>query len=162
MRSIQWLFAVSAALFVCAIAFIVAAERTTRQAPPPAASTPALTPVASIQQIMNAIVLPNATVVYDAVGSVTTTAGTVETAPKTDEEWAKVAASAAAVAEAGNLMLVGDRALDEGEWMRLTRAFIDAANLTLAAATRKDTNGIFMTGGDLNETCDRCHARYRR
>ena len=161
MRSAQWVLVVSAALFIAGIGFIVAAGRTPTAAAPVEAP-PAVTPVANVRQIMNGIVMPNATRVYDSVGSVTTAAGVEDIAPKNDEEWSAVGDSAASLVEAGNLMLSGDRVLDRGEWVRMTRAFQDAGQAALKAASGKDVDGMFIAGGDLAMSCDKCHERYQR
>src|SRR2546425_12082371 len=104
MRTVHWLFIVSVALFVSGIAFIIAGERTARAAPADAAAAPIeTTPVGSIKQIMIGITNPAAYVVYEAVGTKSTPTGIEEIAPKTDEDWQKVASAAAAVVESGNL-----------------------------------------------------------
>jgi len=73
MRIVHRLSVVSVALFVSGIGFIIAAARTARQAPAVAAiAAPALTPVASVKQIMKGITGPAATVVYNAVGQTMT------------------------------------------------------------------------------------------
>jgi hypothetical protein len=161
MRTVQWLFVVAVLLFISGIGFIVTAERRLRQIAP-AAITPSITPLASIKQIMNGIVQPNATVIYDAVGSVSTAAGVVETAPRNDKEWENVANSAAAVLESGNLLLVPGRAIDNEAWARLTREFMTQAQLALTAAAARKPDDVFTAGGDLNVTCDQCHERYQR
>jgi hypothetical protein len=160
--AIQWLFIVSVALFIGGIAFIIAAAREARPKAAARVELPPTTPVASIKQIMNGIVLPNANVIYDAVGTVIDAAGVHETAPKNDKEWATVADSAAAIVESGNLMLLGNRAIDKGEWVRLTRKFADAGKAVLVAAEAKQKEGVFAAGGELDETCDGCHEKYQR
>jgi len=160
MRIVHWLFAVSVALFVSGIGFVVAGARTTRLAP--AADVPVTTPVATIKQIMNGIVAPAAGVVYNAVGTFVSVEGVKEVAPQNDEEWAAVGNSAAALVESGNLLLLGDRAVDNGDWITMTRAFIDAATPALKAAEAKSTEGILSAGSEINETCDNCHAKYQR
>jgi hypothetical protein len=164
MRTVHWLFVVSVALFVTGIGFVIAAGRTAQTAGPveAGAEAPVMTPVASIRQICAAIVGPNATVVYGAVGYVVTAAGVEETVPQNDEEWAVVANSAAALVEAGNLFLLGDRAVDRGDWVTMTQAFIDQGKLALAAAEAQSTDGILDSGSNLNTTCDNCHERYQR
>jgi len=161
MRTVQWLFVISAALFICGIGFVIASARTARTATPVAEAL-VTTPVASIKQIMNGIVMPDAYVIYEAVGTKSSAAGVEEIAPQNDNEWAKIANSAAAVVEAGNLLLMGDRALDKGDWVKMTRAYMDAGTKALKAAEAKDKDGIVDAGGDLNTTCDNCHARYQR
>jgi len=165
MKTVNWLFAISAALFISGIGFIIAGERTARAATPAsaAAAEPVATaPVASIKQIMIGITNPSAYVVYEAVGTKTTSKGVEEIAPQTDEDWAKVGSAAAAVVESGNLLLTGNRAIDKGDWVKMTHDMMDKAKAAMAAAQAKDKDKIVDTGGDLNTTCDNCHARYQR
>jgi hypothetical protein len=161
MRTVQWLFVVSAALFICGIGFVIASARTSRAATP-VAETLVTTPVASIKQIMNGIVLPDAFVIYEAVGTKSSAAGVEEIAPQNDAEWAKVANAAAAIIESGNLLLMGNRVLDKGDWIKMTHDFMEQGKLALKAAEAKDKDGIVSAGGDLNTTCDNCHAKYQR
>src|SRR5689334_6657365 len=113
MRVVNWLFLVSVLLFVSGVGFIIAGERTARAATPAAASAAPVetAPVGSIKQIMIGITNPAAYVVYEAVGTKSTSKGVEETAPQNDEEWGKVESAAAAVAESGNLLLTGNRAI---------------------------------------------------
>lgn len=161
MRTVQWLFVVSVALFISGIGFVIASARTAR-ATTPVAEIAVTTPVASIKQIMNGIVLPDAFVVYEAVGTKSSAAGVEEIAPRNDEEWAKVANAAAALIESGNLLLMGNRVVDKGDWIKMTHDFMEQGKLALKAAEAKDKDGIVSAGGDLNTTCDNCHAKYQR
>ncbi len=161
MRTVQWLFIVSVALFISGIGFVIASARTTRAATP-VAEVLVTTPVASIKQIMNGIVMPDAYVIYEAVGTRTSAKGVEEIAPQNDEEWAKVANAAAAIVESGNLLLMGNRVVDKGDWIKMTHDFMEQGKLALKAAEAKDEEGIVSAGGDLNTTCDNCHAKYQR
>jgi hypothetical protein len=159
----QWLFVVGAALFVGGIAFIVAGARNAHPAAAvPRDDIPAATPVATIRQLMNAIVMPNATVIYNAVGSTIDGNKVEEFAPRNDKEWSAVGDSAAAIVESGNLLLVGDRVIDRREWVSFTERFIAAGKAALTAADQKKADGVLAAGGDLNETCDACHEKYQR
>ena len=162
MRTIHWLFVVSVALFVAGIGFVIAAGRTMEQDAPRQDEGPQIVPVATVKQIMNGITGPSADVVYNAVSTVIGASGVKETAPQNDEEWAVVANSAAALVESGNLLLVGDRAVDRGDWVTMTQAMIDTAKVALKSAEAKDPQGILAIGGDINATCDNCHAKYQR
>ena len=163
MRTIYWLLGVSAALFISGIGFIIAGERTARAATPAAtAAGPETQPVATVKQIMIGITNPSAFVVYEAVGTKSTAKGIEEIAPQTDEEWQKVGSAAAAVIESGNLMLTGGRAIDKGDWVKMTRDMMDQGQKAMKAAAAKSKEGIVEAGGDLNTTCDNCHARYSR
>src|SRR6185503_4364051 len=161
MKTVYWLFVVSVALFVSGIAFIIAGARTTEAA---AATAPTIetSPAATVKQIMIGITNPSAYVIYEAVGTKSTAAGVEEIAPQNDEEWAKVGSAAAAVIESGNLMLTGNRAIDKGDWVKMTRDMMEQGRKAMKAADAKDKEAIVAAGGDLNVTCDNCHARYSR
>jgi len=159
---VQRLFLVSVALFISGIAFIIAGTRAARVNAPAHTALPAAPPVATIKQIMNAIVLPNANVIYNAVGTTIDGTRVEETVPKNDKEWSAVGDSAAAIVESGNMLLVDDRLIDEREWLSYTQRFIAAGKAALAAANEKKADGILAAGGDLNETCDACHEKYQR
>jgi hypothetical protein len=111
---------------------------------------------------MNAIVLPNANVIYNAVGTIVDGTKVEEIAPKNDQEWTAVGDSAAALVESGSMLLVGDRLVDKREWLSYTQRFIAAGKAVLAAADQKKPAGVLAAGGDLNETCDACHDKYQR
>jgi len=164
MKTVYWLFVVSVALFISGIAFVIAGERTARAATPAAAAAaaPDVAPVATVKQIMIGITNPSAYVIYEAVGTKSTAKGVEEIAPQSDEDWAKVGSAAAAVIESGNLMLMGNRAIDKGDWVKMTNDMIEQGKKAMKAAEAKDKDGIVATGGDLNNTCDNCHARYSR
>jgi hypothetical protein len=157
---VHWLFIVSSALFVFGIGFVVVGARSARQVP--IVERPAITPVATIKQIMNGIVSPAANVIFNAVSTTVSEKGTVDVAPRNDEEWAAVGNSAAALAEAGNLMMLDGRAVDQGDWIKMSRAMIAAGRLSLKAVEAKSADAILTAGDDVNKSCDDCHQRYQR
>lgn len=159
MQTVHWLFVVSAALFVSGIGFVVAAGRTTPEAPP---VQRLITPVASVLQIMNGITAPAATVVFASVGTVISFDGVLETVPRTDAEWQAVGDSAAALIESGNLLMMGSRAADDGDWVTISQAMIEAAKVALKAIEAKDAQALLLSGEAINESCDNCHQRYLR
>jgi hypothetical protein len=162
MKSPFWLFLVSVALFVSGIGFVIAGARASRDRAPAEAAPAVTTPVATIAQIMSGIVQPNALAVYNSVGTHITAEGQKDFAPRNDEEWAALGANAAALVESGNLLLLGSRPVDTGDWVKMTHAFMDASREALKAADAKDTDGILSAGSTLNDTCDTCHAKYQR
>jgi hypothetical protein len=164
MRTVYWLFAISVALFISGIGFVIAGARTARAATPAAAAAAPVdtAPVATIKQIMIGITNPAAFVIYEAVGTKSSAAGVEEIAPQNDEEWAKVGSAGAAVVESGNLMLIGNRAIDKGDWVKMTRDMMEQGKAAMKAAEAKDKEKIVEAGGELNTTCDNCHARYQR
>ena len=161
MRIIHWLFIVSVGLFISGIGFIIASARTAQAAPPPV-EVPAIAPVATVKQIMAGIVMPSAAFVWDSVSTTVSAAGTIEKAPKTDAEWAIVGAYAAALVESGNLLVIGDRAIDRQDWVKMSKALSDAAMTAVKAAEAKNTDGILAAGETINMSCDNCHQKYQR
>src|SRR4051812_24351017 len=116
MKAVHWLFLISIGLFISGVGFVVVGARSARQVAPVHGAI--ATPVATIKQIMKGIVAPNATIVYNAVGVTITAQGTEERAPKSDEEWEIVGNSAAALIESSNLLLMGSRVMDNGDWVK--------------------------------------------
>lgn len=82
--------------------------------------------------------------------------------PRTDEEWEALQDSAATLAEAGNLLLLGSRTVDKADWTRLSKAMTDAATLALKAAQAKDKQRVFDSGEAIYNTCNECHQKYQR
>ena len=124
------------------------------------ARQPAFKPVASVQQLMQATIHPASEVVFEAVGTVVSASGVEEIAPKNDEEWTNVRNNALTLAEAGNLLMIGNRARDKGDWMKLSQALVDVGVVALKAAEAKNPQALFEAGGEVYEVCQRCHTRY--
>ena len=160
MRVVYALFAVSAALFIAGIGFLVVSARTSQR--PAGGETPAITPVANVKQIMVGIVGPSAKVIFDSVVTNVTATGIEEKAPQTDEEWAVVGGSAAALIESGNMLMMGNRAVDKGDWIKMSRAMIEAGKETLKATEARSADAVLASGDAVNQSCDNCHERYRR
>jgi hypothetical protein len=162
MRVRHWLFTVSVLLFVGGIAFIIAAERTRRSTPAAVAEVRAAAPTATVKQIMKGMTGPAAGVIFNAVSVSVDASGTVEKAPKTDEEWATVATSAALLIESANMIVQGSRAVDAGEWTKTAKEMAAAGQKALKFAEAHDKDGILQVGEAVNNSCDSCHARYSR
>jgi hypothetical protein len=163
MKTVHWLFVVSVALFVSGIGFVIAGARAARQAPAAADTAAAsVAPVASVKQIMKGIVAPAATAVFNAVSTTVTRNGTEEKAPQTDEEWEALGNSAAALIESGNLLLMGSRAVDKGDWVAQSQALIEAGKAALKATQAKSAEQVLASGDGVNMSCDNCHRKYQR
>ena len=132
--------------------------------PPPAATSAAAAPpfhtTLTTKQLMTWIIDPNATAIWNSVGSVATDKGTEERHPKTDEEWASFRNNAAMLVESGNLLMLDGRAVDQDQWMATARGMADAAATVLQAAEAKDVEAYFDAGGVLYEACTACHSKY--
>jgi len=125
------------------------------------AATPPYKPVATLEEVMHGMVIPNADVVWESTGTILTVKGTEEFQPKTEDDWIHVEASATTVMEAGNLLMMEGRAKDNGKWMERCLALVDAADSVRKAAKAHDKDALFTRGGDLFDACQACHFTYR-
>jgi len=114
------------------------------------AQQPTLKPIATVRQLMQTMIVPFSDAVFDAAFE----------PPTTDAQWTAVRATALALAESGNLLMIGRRARDEGEWMRMARDEVDAAEAVIEAIDAKNATALAAAGDVLYETCDTCHGRY--
>jgi hypothetical protein len=122
---------------------------------------PPLEAVATLEEVMHHMVIPNAEVVWDSVGTIYTVGKVVEIQPHTDEEWLAVEQSATVLTEAGNLLMMEGRAKDTGPWMERARALREAGASLHEAAKARDVAAVFERGGHLFDACQGCHFEYR-
>ena len=154
MRTIHWLYLVTVLLFVASLSLFIMGASAGGGIAEGAAE------VATVKQVMDAIVAPAAERVFDSVATIVTVEGTEERQPRTGDEWALVGANAAAIVESGNLLLMESRLTDEDEWVTMTRAMMDAAMISLKATEARDPEALLNSGEALNESCDTCHMKY--
>jgi len=121
---------------------------------------PPFQPVATVRQLMDSTIHPSAEVIFESVGTIISISGMEEIAPKNDEEWANVRRSALTLAEAGNLLMIGDRPRDKDTWFRNARALTDVAMVAVRATEAKNPAQLFEAGGQVYEVCQRCHDHY--
>ena len=133
---------------------LLAGCRATKPAPP-------IKAIATREEIMHHLVIPNAQIVWGAVGTISTIGSVVEKQPKTDDEWFNVESAATTLMEAGNLLMMDGRAMDSGKWIDYSRALRDSADTVRQAAKKHDVAGVFDRGGDMFESCQGCHFAYR-
>ena len=114
-------------------------------------------PVASVDQVMDAIIIPASEAIFDAVVYEN---GTLATAPKTDDDWFQLQMHALAVAEAGNLLLMPPRARAEAEWAKYSNALTDEAVKVAKAAEAKDIERLLQAGSTLYSACTGCHRQF--
>lgn len=113
-------------------------------------ATAAFKPVATVKQVMLGITVPASNAVFAVAGE----------APADDAAWQAVEASALAVAESGNLLLMKPRAVDAQEWQQFAIALIDAGARAAEAARAKDVEKTSVAGDDMYNVCEQCHAKY--
>jgi len=146
---------------------------------------PEYTPTATIKDLMQSLVDPSADEVWLSVTTVMSGAGTVETVPKTDEDWAKVRHGAIKLLEASNLLIVPGRhvaragekseapgvELEPSEmevlinkdipgWRNRAKALKEAGLAALKAADARDPEKVFEVGEQIEEACENCHRNY--
>ena len=117
-------------------------------------------PVGDVADLMAGVVEPAAEVYWDAVGVIVDSAGEHQLAPQTDEEWLAVRAAAYTVAEAGNLLMMPERALDQGAWIAMSQALVEAGQRALEAADARSLDGVFDMGAEMYFVCTNCHGTY--
>jgi hypothetical protein len=125
-----------------------------------APAAPPFKPVADNKLLMQAVVDPNADVIWEAVKTILTPESTEEIRPKTDEQWTAVRNSAIALAESGNLLMLAPRAKDSGEWMKAAQQLVETGTDAMHAAEAKNPDRLFTIGGDIYEACSNCHQKY--
>jgi hypothetical protein len=150
----------------------------------PAAAAANLESAVSIRELMTSLVDPLADNIFDAVGVEITPAGAVETAPKTDEDWAKIDQGAIVLAEASNLLKLPRKAAPAHDYVaknpgELPPAEIDA-NIEMNRAawnayanglrtealkvrevvTARNTQALYQAGSDIDRACENCHIAF--
>jgi cytochrome c' len=75
--------------------------------------------------------------------------------------WTTARNQALLLAESGNLLMVGSRVRDTGNWMKMSRAMVDAAALAAAAADKKDAKALEAATDSITTACMDCHRPYR-
>ena len=150
--------ATAALLFVASLT----AAQCTRAAEAPgdgggSAAEPQFKTVATTDQVMDAIIIPNAQAIWDAVVYID---GKLVTAPKTDDDWYNLQMNAYAVAEAGNLLKIGQRVKDTGDWVKFSTELTDKSMEAVRAAEKKDLEGLLAAGGNVYNVCTDCHRKY--
>ena len=123
----------------------------------PAAQQTRFKPVATVYELMEATVEPASYVIFDAA---VWSNGELVGAPTTDEEWVAVEHGALTLAESGNLLMMAPRAMDDGPWMQMSLALVDAAMAAYKAAQSKDVEKVLHAGSAVYDTCTNCHATY--
>jgi hypothetical protein len=191
-------------LLVCSILAAVSAiagcqkSEVTAAAPTPVAATapdvaPTPTPpqpwqiVASVQELMDAVIDPSADALWDSVSITTTMKGTVFHQPHSDEEWQEARRHAIALIEGTNLLVMdgrklvapGSPVLDQGTsgvlsaeagqklfdaqhptFVQFARALREAGTQMLGAIDKKDPTGMMNAGAAMDGVCEGCHLTF--
>jgi hypothetical protein len=116
-----------------------------------AAQSPPFRPVATINEIMDAITLPYS----DALLYIQ------RNPPKTDRDWQTLQLQALMLAESGNLLMMKDRAKNQGEWMKDARMLVDAGLAAVKATRAKDIDAVLALNSQIVDSCITCHRTFR-
>ena len=69
-------------------------------------------------------------------------------------------AAAYAVAEAGNLLMMPERALDQGPWITMSQALVEVGQRAVEAADSRSLDAVFDMGAEMYYVCTNCHGAY--
>jgi hypothetical protein len=126
----------------------------------PRPEAPPFQPLADTKLLMQAVLDPQADVVWDSVQTIITEQGREEIRPQTDEQWTAVRNSAITLAEAGNLLMMAPRAKGGAEWMKAAQALIETSSSAVQAAEAHDADRLFEVGGHIYGACTQCHQKF--
>lgn len=129
-----------------AIAMAIASAALAQRAP--ATGVRAL---ANVRELHDIMISPASDAVFDATSQ-----------PSLDEEgWTAARNQALVLAESANLLMLGSRVRDNGNWMKMSRALVDAAAQAAAAAQKKDAKALEVATDAITVACMECHRPYR-
>ena len=114
----------------------------------------------NMQELMAFVLEPAADGLWSTAGWVEDRDGYRELYPTTDEGWEQVVASAAMVAESGNLLTLPGRALDNDAWIVYSQGLTQAGFRAMAAAATRNKDDLFQAGADIYSVCSACHQAY--
>ena len=113
--------------------------------------TPGPRALANVRQLHDLLITPASDAVFN-----------VSTNPPTDANgWTAARNQALLLAEAGNLLMVGNRVRDYGNWIKMSRALVDAAALAATAAEKRDAKALEAAADPITVACMECHRPYR-
>ncbi|MGE0814177.1 MAG: hypothetical protein AB7O28_27430 [Vicinamibacterales bacterium] len=121
---------------------------------------PPVRAVADVKQLMHSVLEPAADEYWDGVGTIIDQSGVTEIRPETGEEWDRLVDHAYVIAESGNLLMLGPRPKDGGDWMQMARALVDVGDKAVRAATARNPQAVFDVGAEVYDVCTNCHAKY--
>jgi hypothetical protein len=128
-----------------------------KPAPAPVAPAPALLP---IKVFMRNVINPAAEGYWALSGIEEDSDGAKNRAPRDDAHWAKELENAAAIQEAGNMLLADGRRIEDPVWIKNANKLIVGGQQGIKAVMAKDENATFDAGSTMYEACYDCHAKY--
>jgi len=107
--------------------------------------------IANVRELHDLIISPASDAVFDASSR----------QPLDAKGWTEARNQALLLAESGNLLMIGTRVRDNGNWMKMSRAMVDAAARAAVAAEKKDATALETATDALTVSCMECHRPYR-
>jgi len=107
--------------------------------------------VANSMQLHDILITPASDAVFEASSN----------PPKDEKGWTVARNQALLLAEGANLLMMGSRVRDNGNWMKMSRALVDAAALAATAAEKKDAQALEAAADPITVACMECHRPYR-
>lgn len=141
-------------------------------------------PVASLQELMVAVIDPNIDFVWNSVASISSTEGEQERRPTTPEEWQVIRQHALVVAETANLLLIDRPVAKSGintasggaelsalaihnliqanreQFQQNAVALQTAAQQLLTAIDQQNPDELERAGGEVEQACEQCHSQF--
>jgi cytochrome c556 len=142
-------------------------------------------PRATVVEIMDAMVMPAADVLWNAVGVSVTSEGVIENVPETDEDWQRLRWAAITMAEGANALLVPGRkvapagtvqdpndtalspdqieariAANRAAWVGMAHVLDAAVVQALDAIEARDADTLSEVGGTIDAACESCHLQF--
>ena len=175
---------------VCSAALLQQCASQEAAAPPPANAWSAdMQPTLTIRELMTHFIDPTADFVFDAVVFDSSTSGTNQTMPVSEEDWAKVERGAWQLAESANLLMIPRQAepsdvpklelrpgepppeltgaqidakinADRGKWNRHADALRVASLDAMKLIKARKVEGILDAGSAIDKACESCHLEY--
>jgi hypothetical protein len=115
------------------------------------AQAPTFQAVGTVSQVMISITYPTSDAIFYVERK----------PPKTEKDWNDLQAQALMLAESGNLLMMGRRVRDQGDWIKESQEMVDVGAAAYKAALAKDLSGIVALNQRLNDACVTCHQQYR-
>jgi hypothetical protein len=174
-------------LFLTAMTFGCTSSKATPAPAPAPELWGTLKPVVSVKELMRDMLDPIADNIFDSVSIVTDSKGTVETTPRTEEDWEKIRIGAVTLAEGVYLLKVprpfapaGDLNNSTGpdavelapaqitakvqgdpvEWNARIEALRNVGLEVLDIVKRKDAKELWDACENLDIACESCHRSY--
>lgn len=148
--------------------------------PPPEYRT-----TATVKDIMDSVVDPNADYLFASVSTVVTAKGVVEKAPQTDDDWKEMRRHAIALMEATNSLQIPGRPVaqpgersenpqielgpeviktlidsDRASWIKHAHSLHDATTAMMKAIAARNAEQVAAAGDIIDKACEGCHKQY--